>query len=105
MVFVMSKHRRVKTELGQRLLKFEALHGLYLVPLSLAGMYVALFHLEYVLHALAAVVFTYGLVEGLRKLFYNPVKKAALEELAKQKYMANNSMGATCVQSSQSPRH
>ena len=86
----MHRDHRMKTELRQRLLKFETLHGAYLAPLSLVGMYVTLFHLEYVLHALAAVVFMYGFVEGLRLLCYNPVKKEALKVVEREKYIANH---------------
>ena len=75
-------------ELKQRLLKFETLHGLYLVPLSLIGLYVTVFHLEYVLHAIAAIIFMYGLIEGLRKICYNPIKKEAMKVIAREKYIA-----------------
>jgi hypothetical protein len=78
------------TELKQRVLKFETLHGAYLVPLSLLGLYVTVFHLEYVLHALAAIIFCYGLVEGLRKICYNPIKKEALKVINREKYIANH---------------
>ena len=81
---------KLSNEIGQRLLKFETLHGLYLVPLSIIGLYVTVFHLEYVLHALAAVIFCYAFVEGLRKIFYNPVKKEALKVLQRETYIANN---------------
>lgn len=76
------------TDLKQRILKFETLHGLYLVPLSALGIYVTIFHLEYVLHALAAIIFCYGFVEGLRKIFYNPIKKEALKVIHREKYIA-----------------
>lgn len=78
------------TEMKQRLIKFETLHGLYLVPLSIIGLYVTIFHLEYVLHALAAIIFCYGLIEGLRKICYNPVKKEALKVLRRAKYIDDN---------------
>lgn len=76
------------TELKQRFVKFETLHGLYLVPLALIGLYVTLFHLEYVLHALAAIIFMYAFIEGLRKIFYNPVKKEALKVIRRNDYIA-----------------
>lgn len=78
------------TELKQRFVKFETLHGLYLVPLSIIGLWVTFFHLEYVLHAIAGLIFCYGLIEGLRKIFYNPVKKEALKVLRRESYIANN---------------
>ncbi len=74
-------------EFKQRLLKFDTLHGVYLVPLSLIGLWVTIFHLEYVLHALAAIIFCYGFVEGLRKICYNPIKKEALKVINREKYI------------------
>ena len=80
----------VCSELCHRVFKYETLHGLYLVPLSLLGMYVTVFHLEYVLHVIAAIIFCCGLVEGLRMLFYNPIKKEALKVLRREQYIANH---------------
>lgn len=77
-------------EIEQRFLKFETLHALHMIPLSLLGMYVTIYHLEYVLHVIAAQIFTFTLVEGLRYLFYNPVKKEALKVLEREKYIANH---------------
>ena len=77
-------------ELRQRFFKFETLHACHMIPLSLLGMYVTVYHLEYVLHVIAAQIFTFTLVEGLRYLFYNPVKKEALKVLEREKYIANH---------------
>ncbi len=86
--------RRSKpSEFKQRFFKFEALHGLYLVPLSMLGLYVTAFYPEYMIHTLAAIIFLYCFVEGLRKIFYNPVKKEALKVLRRDSYIANNYMG------------
>lgn len=82
-------------DLKQRFMKFETLHGLYLVPLSIIGLWVTIFHLEYVLHALAAIVFCYGLIEGLRKIFYNPVKKEALKVVNREQYISTNLVSTT----------
>lgn len=79
-------------------MKFETLHGLYLVPLSLIGIYVTIFHLEYVLHAMAAVIFFYGLIEGLRKICYNPIKKEALKVLNREQYIAEKFTGKSNVE-------
>lgn len=80
----------IKNEIKQRILKFDTLHGSYLVPLSIIGIYVTIFHLEYVLHALAAIIFFYCLVEGLRLIFYNPIKKDALKVMKREKYIIEN---------------
>lgn len=80
------------TEMKQRFIKFDTLHGLYLLPLSIIGLYVAIFHLEYVLHALAAIIFSYGLVESIRLIFYNPVKKEALKVVRRDHYIKTHTM-------------
>ncbi len=70
-------HMNLKQELKDRLLKFETLHGLYMVPLGLVGLWVLVAHFQYILHVLCALVFMYAVIEGCRLIGYNPIKKAA----------------------------
>lgn len=65
------------TELKDRFLKFETLHGLYWIPTGIIGIYVVLFHIEYVIEVAAIWLFIFLILEGLYKLLHNPVKKQA----------------------------
>ena len=76
------------SDLKQRLLKFEAAHGLLMVIAAIVGLLVTFWHLEYVLHALAVLLFGITFFWGLYKIFYNPVKKEALKVIAREKYIA-----------------
>lgn len=78
------------TDLKQRLLKWETIHGLYFIPLGIVGIWITLFHLEYVIHALAALVFLYAIVEGVYKIFHNPIKKQAAINTAVQQLTKTN---------------
>lgn len=69
-----------------RLLKYDTLHGLYMVPLGIIGVIVTLWHLQYILHVIGALVFMYAIVEGIRKIWANPIKYAAKLSALKQKY-------------------
>lgn len=80
----------LKTELKQRVFKIDFLHGFYMVPLSLLGLYVTRYYQEYVLYVIPALFFLYCLVDGSYRLFYNPVKKEAMKVLEREKYIANN---------------
>ncbi len=77
----------LKQELKDRLLKFETLHGLYMVPLGIMGLWVLVFHFQYILHVLCALIFMYALIEGMRLIGYNPLKKAAAIAQKRLKYM------------------
>lgn len=74
------------TDFKDRFLKFETLHGLYMVPLGVLGLYVTFTHIQYVFQVLGALIFMYSIVEGLRMIGYNPIKKAAAIVAKREKY-------------------
>ena len=78
------------TEIKQRFLKFEAAHGLVLLILCVLVLLVAIFSLEHIFQAFA-IAFGIGVgMESVRKIFYNPVKKAATLKTARDAYIAAN---------------
>lgn len=88
----------IKTDLKQRFLKFEAVHGLYKIPLGGLLIYVgainipylqAMLQLQFVLHDLAIFIGVKSVVEGLHDVLHNPVKKEALKVINRDKYIAN----------------
>lgn len=78
------------SEFKQRFFKFDTLHAMYLVPLSLLGLYCTAFFPEWMIHVLAAIVFLFCFVEGLRRACSNPNKAEALKVLRRESYIANN---------------
>ncbi len=67
--------RIMAMKIKKHLLNIGNFHGHYLVPLSLVGIYITIFHLEYVLHAMAAIIFSYAFFEGIRILAVNSKKR------------------------------
>lgn len=67
------------SSLKERFLKFDTLHGIYKIPLGILVVYMGLFHIQWILQALAVFVGTKAVMEGLQNLFTNPVaQKLAL---------------------------
>ena len=75
-------------ELKDRFLKFEAIHGLYWIPTGIIGLYVVLFHIEYVIEVAAVWLFIFLILEGLYKLLHNPIKKQAAINAKAKAYTA-----------------
>jgi len=88
-------------EIKARFFKYDAIHGLYKIPLGLVLIYIAVvnvppqyFHLDtigqlvqfrYILHLIAALIGARALFEGLHDLFHNPVKRADKLDMAVMK--------------------
>lgn len=76
------------TDVKQRLLKVEALHGLYWIPAGLFMLWAAYYALQYVITIAAVAGGLYLVIEGIRKLVRNPVKAAVALDNAKDKLVA-----------------
>lgn len=74
------------TEIKDRFFKFETIHGLYWIPTGIIGLYVVLFHIEYVIEVAAVWLFIFLILEGLYKLLHNPIKKQAAINAKAQAY-------------------
>lgn len=70
-----------------RFLKFETLHGLYMVPLGMVGLYVTFKAQQHIFDVIGCLIFGYAIVEGLRLIGYNPIKKAASIVEKRAKYL------------------
>lgn len=68
---------RLLLDLKERFLNFNTVRGAFLIPLALIGIWIAITSFQYILHALAAIIFVLAIVEGLYQFFHNPIKKAA----------------------------
>lgn len=82
----------MKSSFQRRIIKLDFLHGVYQVPMGMAGMYVAIYHLEYILHAIGALIFFYAMIDGIHKLCYDPVKREALKVIRRDQYIQKNLM-------------
>lgn len=76
----MSIWKKLKQDLKERLLKFETIRGLYLVPAGILGIWVIIYHFQFILHAIGAACFGYMIVDGVRKIGVNRVKQAIKDE-------------------------
>lgn len=70
-----------------RFLKFETLHGIYMVPLGIVGLYVTFTHIQYIFQVIGTLIFMYAIIEGCRLIGYNPIKKAADIVEKREKYL------------------
>lgn len=75
------------TDFEERFKKFESANGLVRAILGAAVIYVAIFHVQYVLHALGASIGLKEFLQGVHDIFYNPAKKQAVINSAAKKYM------------------
>jgi len=89
----------ILTELKQRVLKFETLHGLYKIPLGGVLIWVAksdipyfgaMLEIQYSIHDIALFIGLKSLVEGLHDLCHNPIKKEVVKAIECEKYIANS---------------
>lgn len=84
------------TDLKQRFLKFDVIHGLYKIPLGIILIWcagsnlpylAAMLQIQYSIHDIAIFIGLKSLIEGLHDLFHNPVKKNAKMVMARNKYI------------------
>lgn len=64
-------------DLKERFLNFETAKGMYLIPAGFATMYVAIFHIQFVIQAVCCIFGWYLVSEGARKVWVNRIKQAA----------------------------
>lgn len=75
------------TELKDRFLKYETIHGIYWIPTGIIGIYVVIFHIEFAIEVAAIWLFLFLIIEGFYKLFHNPIKKQAAITRKTKDYM------------------
>lgn len=75
------------TDFKDRFLKFETLHGLYMVPIGVMGLYSTFKSQQHIFDFIGALIFGYAIIEGLRMIGYNPIKKAAAIAAKRAKYL------------------
>lgn len=80
------------SDLKQRFLKFDTLHGLYLVPLAMWALYDLIYFQEQLYIVQSITFVAYVTVEGLRKIFSNPVKREALKVVSRDEYIEKNNL-------------
>lgn len=79
---------RFKQDFQERFLNFETAKGIYLLPAGLAGLYVTLFYLQFILQAFGGAIFGYMVFEGFRKITVNRIKQSQKVEELTQKRLA-----------------
>jgi hypothetical protein len=72
--------KKFKRDFRERFLNFETAKGMYLVPAGAAIIYITLFHIQFIIQSTGVLLGGYALFEGLRKVFVNRIKQAAVVE-------------------------
>lgn len=77
----------------QKLLNFDTVRGLILLPLGISIALVAYYAEQHVILTACIGVGVFLAVEGLKKILSNPVKASVALDLAKAKYWAESELG------------
>ena len=69
-----------RTDLKERFLTYETAKGIYLIAGAIAITLTMLFYIQYSTYVMYGIIAQYMLSEGLRKVFVNRIKQAAVRE-------------------------
>lgn len=78
---------KFKRDFKERFFNFETAKGIYLVPASLAGLYISFFQQQYFIQGFGAIFFGYWFYEGWRKILVNRIKQAAAKKKLEEEHV------------------
>lgn len=79
-----------KRDFKERFLNFETAKGIYLFPVGVFGIYVAVWHIEYAIQAMALAYFGYMTFEGVRKIFVNRILQSITKKKMQEDHEGDN---------------
>lgn len=70
----------LKQDFKERFLNFETVKGIYLIPAGVLVVFMAMFHVSFVIQTAFGVLGALLVVEGLRKILVNRTKQAVAQD-------------------------
>jgi hypothetical protein len=80
---------KIKQDFMERFFNFETFKGIYLIPAGALIIYLAIFHVQYLIQGVGVIFGWYWISIGLYKVGINPVKSDAKHWMQVEKRMSN----------------